>query len=94
MAVSVSRFKQAYPDFENTSNSLVSQKLTAALGRINTEVWGDQADQGQMALAAHLLSISPQGEQARLKMENRGTMYGKEWRQMIKEVTMGAGRVI
>lgn len=94
MSVSVSRFLKAYPEFKRTEAELVEQNLTAAEGRIATAVWGDLATDGIMVLAAHLLSMSPEGEQARLKKENRATVYERTWVAMKREVTMGVGRVI
>lgn len=94
MSVSVSRFLQDYPDFKRTDAGLIEKKLTAAEGRIAPTVWGTRTTDGIMALAAHLLSMSPPGEQARLKKENRETVYERVWRDMKREITMGVGRVI
>jgi len=94
MSVSVQRFKKEFPEFKKTSDTIVEQKLASALGRISPTIWGTQADAGQMILTAHLLSISPSGEMARLKPENRKTLYKIEFDSMVREITMGAGRVI
>jgi hypothetical protein len=94
VTVTVAQFLEAYPDFENTDQALIQSKLNLAAGRIATGTWGDLADEGNMALAAHLLSMSPSGENARLAKEDRADVYERVWRQMVREVTMGAGRVI
>lgn len=93
MSVSVARFRQDFPDFKETSDELVRKKLAAASLRIASRIWGTLTDQGIMYLAAHLLSISPEGEQSRLKAKNRMTTYGSEWKRMKREVTFGVGRV-
>ncbi len=92
MAVTVSRFKKAYPEFNRTNDTLCQQKLDAAGRRISASVWGDRAEDGQMALAAHLIAIAPDGEKLRLK-NKQGDNYELEWKQMVREVTMGAGRI-
>lgn len=94
MAVTVQRFLKAFPTFKKSPKELVEQKLLAAGLRVEAATWGALADQGVMYLTAHLLSDSPDGEQARLKKENRVTMYLLEFQRMRKEVTLGLGRVI
>jgi hypothetical protein len=93
MAVTLPGFRQAFPEFADTDDTLVMQKLKAAETRIAAGSWGDSYNQGVMYLAAHLLSIAPSGEFARLKKENRVTTYQLEWERMKKEVTMGLGRL-
>lgn len=92
--VTVSRFKKAFPEFEKTQETLCVQKLALAEKRINAGIWGDKAEEGQMLLAAHLLAMSPQGEKVRLKKNDREDGYLIEWKTMVREVTMGSGRVI
>jgi hypothetical protein len=92
MAVTVSRFKKAFPEFEKTQETLCLQKLDAAGRRIAATIWGDKAADGQMLLAAHLLAISPQGEKLRFNKKQIDA-YMLEWQQMKREVTMGAGRI-
>jgi len=94
MAVSVHRFRKAFPEFRDTSDELCEQKLSAAALRIAPSVWETQTDQGVMVLAAHLLSISPSGEKARLAADPQKTVYQIEWERMKREVAFGYGRVI
>lgn len=94
MPVSVQRFFQAFPEFKNTDTALVQQKLDAAALRVQSATWDNLETQGVMFLAAHLLSVAPEGEQARLKKENRVTTYWLEFERMRKEATLGLGRVI
>jgi hypothetical protein len=94
MAVSVHRFRKAFPEFDRSEDELCAQKIAEATARISATTWGTRADLGIMYLAAHLLSRSPEGEQARLKAENRVDTYMIEWQRMKLEVTAGVGRVI
>ena len=91
--ITVARFLQDYPSFKRTAAELITKRIAAATKRINVGVWGDMANDGIMALAAHMLSVSPDGEQVRLKKENRVTTYQLEWERMRREVTVGVGRV-
>jgi hypothetical protein len=93
MSVSVLQFKRSYPEFKDTDPALVEEKLVAAESRTNQSVFGDNATQGIMLLAAHLLSISPSGEMLRLRKENRVTNYQMELERLRREVTMGVGRI-
>jgi hypothetical protein len=83
-----------FPEFERTEDQLCLQKINAATARTAAAVWGDKVNDGIMWLAAHLLSMSPEGEQSRLKAENRATTYERTLNMMRREVTFGAGRVI
>lgn len=91
MAVTVHTFQLAYPEFRDTSYSLVQQKLDQARGRLNEAVFSDRWDEGVQLLAAHLLSISPQGEKSRFKTGQ--TQYNRELTQLKKVVTVGIGRL-
>lgn len=94
MTVSVNRFRKAYPEFRDTSDELCSQKLAFAELRTAPSVWGALTEQGIMVLAAHLLSVSPEGQKARLATAPDKTVYQLEWERMKREVTFGVGRVI
>lgn len=91
--MNAARFLQDYPEFKNTAVELIDKKIQSATKRINATVWADLTNDGIMVLAAHLLSVAPEGEQSRLKKENRVTTYQLEWERMKREVTLGLGRV-
>lgn len=93
MAVTVQRFLKAYPDFKNTDYQLVEQKLNQAILRVDSDAFGDLEDEGVMLLTAHLLSISPNGEKARLIKDSNETIYHEEYRRLAREVTFGLGRI-
>jgi len=91
--VAVNRFRKAFPEFRETSDVLIEQKIIAAELRISTEVWGNRTEQGIMYLAADLIAMSPSGEKARLVSDKGKTTYRVTWEQMRVEVSMGVGRV-
>jgi len=93
MTVSVAYFKINYPEFRETKDSLVQAKINSATKRIAAPTWGDRANDGVMLLTAHLLSLSPSGEHARLKKEDDMTIYSAELQRMRRAVTMGVDRV-
>jgi uncharacterized protein YaiI (UPF0178 family) len=94
--VTVQRFRKAYPEFRETAEELVQQKLDAADERINDSVFGDNVSiRATMLLAAHLLAISPSGEQARIWVRgSQTTMYKREFDDLSLIYTFGSGRVI
>ena len=91
MAVPVAQFRVRFPEFTSTPESLVSIKLAEAGRRINADVWGTLADDGQAYLAAHLLSVRPAGERARKTRAAPDTesTYLREYKRLLRIVTMG-----
>ena len=94
MTVTAQSFVQNFPEYNKTDRVLVQKKLDTALNQINAAAWGDTADTGHMYLTAHLLAVAPEGEQARLKKENRVTTYWIEYERLRKAAVVGLGRVI
>ena len=95
MTVTLASFRSGYPEFNNTADTLVSKKLAnAELRTAGLDVWDTESarDAAVELLTAHLLSVSPQGEEARI---NAGaeTVYGRELRMLRREATIGIGRV-
>ena len=93
MAVTVLKFISNYPDFKNTDEFLIKQKLRLARLRVNEATWGDNYDDGVMLMVAHLLSISPAGEKVRLSSGGPGDIYKKEFDEMRLSSTFGRSRV-
>jgi len=93
--ISTHRFKKSFPAFKNTDDELVEQKLNEAIGRVNDDSFAtaEVARSATMYLAAHLLSISSDGEAARLALTGADTIYGAEWKRLCRAYTMGRGRV-
>jgi hypothetical protein len=84
----------AFPEFREADGDLLSSRLTAAIGRVDAEVWGPQWSNGVLMLAAHLLAISPYGQNARLSAKDGSSTYLAEYERMRLEVSFGVGRVL
>jgi hypothetical protein len=96
MAVTFSSFVEAFPEFRKSSKTLVEAKLAEARLQIDPVVWRTKTDLGVSYLAAHLISISPQGQFARLIPKNAKptrddalTTYEREYRRLVRSVTSG-----
>jgi len=94
-AISVHRFRKRHPEFQKTPDELVEQMLAQADERINDDafVTNENARSATMYLAAHFLSVSPDGEPARTVLNKNDTIYGAEYHRMVRAFTMGRGRV-
>lgn len=86
LVVSVRKFKARFPEFRETDPEVVTAKLEDAQQFVAADVWGDRQAQGIQYQAAHLLAMAPLGEQAKLKKENRGTIYGDQFEQLKRIV--------
>ncbi len=86
MAVNVATFLNAFPEFRKADQEEVRAKIGFATADVAAGTWGNRADEGIMYRTAHLLSIAPQGAQARLKSENRNTPYGVQYTELQKRV--------
>ena len=89
MAVDFTSFVADFPEFEPAGRQLVESKLADARLRVDAAVWEAKTDLGVKYLAAHLLALSPFGQQARLVAKDGSTTYGKHHKQMVHEVTAG-----
>jgi hypothetical protein len=86
----VSQFLAQFPEFENTNTkrpALVPAFLAAAELEIDRTVWLAKGDQGQMYLAAHKLSTSPFGNNARTSGES--STYLIEYQRLVMQVSSG-----
>jgi hypothetical protein len=96
VALTVDAFKESFPEFETTAAGLIKVKLAEALLSIGVDVWRDRADLGQGYLAAHLITLSPKGQNARMIVKNpQGgdqpvTTYWGHYKRLQREVTRGA----
>ena len=92
MALTLSTFRARHPEYTGTPDSTVQAALDDALVRTPVEIWGALQDQGQAALAAHLLALTPQGRDMRVGKDKMETLYGKERQRLVRLVSSG-GRV-
>lgn len=85
--LTLSAFRDGFPDFVGVADAMVNAKLADAWAQIDTGVWEDLADQAHGQLTAHLLSVAPGGQQARLEPSEGGfksTTYGATYWQMLE----------
>ena len=85
MPLTTTTFKARFPEFSSADDALVAAKLAQATNSMDDVVWGDKFDDGQGQLAAHLLALSPQGQNAGLRMgagANQRTVYQEQFERL------------
>jgi hypothetical protein len=82
-------FKARWAEFASTPDATVEAALAEAGRRCSAAVFGDRHDDAVGLRAAHLLSVSPFGQQARLESDKAETVYMAEWRQLARECAGG-----
>lgn len=87
MALDVPSFIARFPEFEEVSEvsegeAAIEQALSDAAHFVSQARWAGRYETGVMYKAAHLLSMTPFGEHARLKNEKQ-TSYGVVFREML-----------
>jgi len=89
VAVSVREFRVEFPEFEETDQAIVQSRINMATRQVNSTVYGGKTNDAIKLLTAHLIAMSPLGEQAKLKKENRGTIYGDQYEEIRGQVAHG-----
>lgn len=96
MAVNYETFIEGFPEFAEVEKPYVERKIAEATRQVDTAVWRDKADDGISYLAAHLLALSPFGQNARLVPPNAKatrdealTTYEREYQRMVRMVASG-----
>lgn len=75
MTVTLDSFLASKPEFNKTAPLLISTILAEAQLQVDYNVWGAKGDLGVIYLTAHLLTLSPQGQNARMIIQGKdGTM--------------------
>lgn len=92
--VSFADFIAQFPEFDGCTEAFVQRFLDDAETRINRAVWDasstkPKGDIGQKYLAAHLIALSPFGQQARLASESGATTYQAHYAALKREVALG-----
>ncbi len=86
MTVTFDSFTTSHPEFIPAGEDLIEAKVAAAVLQVDAEVWGDKVDLGVELTAAHLLAMSPFGQNARLVPEDGVTIYERQLRRMQMQV--------
>lgn len=95
MAVTVASLRADRPEFDPTAEAVVQAAITAAEREVDPAVFGEKTDEAVSLLAAHKLSISPFGQQARLAPKAQGgglhgsTIYGVEYDALTRQCAGG-----
>jgi hypothetical protein len=92
MAVDVSALIARYPEFTATVTEypdMVDACIAEAVSRISSAYFGTRADIAVKALAAHLITINPLGEMARIQMKDGSTLYFKEYQRIRNGISTG-----
>lgn len=96
MAANYTSFVTQFPEFNGVPQSMVQSWLDAAALEFNNRLWGIYLDQGIYLLAAHKLSISPFGNNARLQISEKQTgthtVYWDQYIKLVRTVTGGVAR--
>ena len=87
-------FLTRFPEFSKTDTTLVASALSDAAIVIDGAVWGQLAGQGHGYLTAHMLALSPFGQQARLVLDGKkgaapATTYYSHYDRLMRLVGSG-----
>jgi hypothetical protein len=86
-------FRLACPEFVQLSDAQVQDALDKAAASTPDDPWFDYQLEGHTLLAAHLLALSPMGNNARLDGVSETTVYGSRFDRLKMLVGCGT-RVI
>ncbi len=89
MAVDADSFLAGFPEFRPAEKALIDVMIAKAVLQVDAGVWGPKADLGVELLTAHLLAISPFGQNARMVSKTGTTTYQTRFKEMVKQVTPG-----
>lgn len=89
MAVERRDFLSRFPEFEPASKAMIETALDEAERNVDAEVFAGKTDDAIRWKAAHLLAISPFGQQARMISKDGSTTYGKRFVELAKSMTPG-----
>jgi len=90
MAITATDFVAAFPEFDEINDvapTAVSGALTRAQAYCSATVWGDRYEAAVFTKAAHLLCMTPFGENARIDAK-AATAYGETFKEMLRALPM------
>jgi hypothetical protein len=85
----VADFKTRRPEFNPVDVAVVQGALDEAARECDPRLFGDRFDDAVSLLAAHKLSVSPFGQQARLESDDTKTTYWVEFERIVRQVGGG-----
>lgn len=87
MAVTAAAFVSRFPEFTDTNDvapGAIEAALSTAATFVSSTRWGSRYEDAVMYKAAHLLAMSPMGENARLEKGSEKTTYGVVFDSMLR----------
>ena len=89
---SILDFRSMFPEFGDTGADLLAEHLANAATHVPEDTWQHRQREGHAYLAAHLLAISPYGQNARLASAEGESTYGRRYEALRIEVAASWGR--
>lgn len=87
MAVTVASFLLSYPEFTRAPEVIdLESQLAKAVLKVDAEVWGDKTDEGVELTLAHMLALSPFGQNAKLLSKTGESTYGVQLQSLKEQV--------
>jgi Protein of unknown function (DUF4054) len=86
-------FKARFPEFARLPDATLNDVIARATKRTNPTVLGEETDEAIGYMAAHLLALSPYGQQARLSEPGKMTTYYQHWLEIARYKSVGYARV-
>lgn len=86
MAIDAASFVASFPEFDEINDlkpEMVTGALTRAQAFCSLKVWGDRYEAAVFAKAAHILAMSPLGENLRIDAK-QATAYGVLFKEMLR----------
>lgn len=89
MAIDRASFLQLFPEYNEVNDEPMCQPMIDRCLRdaqifVDAAVWGDRYEAGVFYKAAHLLAMSPFGENARLQGDRTSSVYSVVFEDMLK----------
>lgn len=91
MSWSAATFKERYTEFAPTADAVVTAALAEATRRTNATGFGARFDDAVALLAAHLLAMSPGGQQARRENEGEPSTTYMASLKLLRRECFGGG---
>lgn len=89
MSVKRADFLARFPEFEPASKAMIEAALDEAVRNVDVEIFGSKTDDAVRWKTAHLLAVSPFGQQARLMSKDGSTTYEVRFWALAKSMTPG-----
>jgi len=87
VSLDVAGFVARYPEFSEVGElapAMVTSAINSAKNFVSQSLWGARYEEGVLCKAAHLLAMTPMGENARLDKSSPETTYGLVFKEMLR----------